>query len=89
MNSQKNFVSVSRCIELHLHQYFDELGHADACGVYEMVLQQVEKPLLKTVLDYCDGNQSRAAEILGINRNTLRKKLARHNLTDKSTRTQP
>ncbi len=83
MNSQKNSVPISDCIEAHLHDYFHALGHASAHDVYDMVLRQVEKPLLKTVLDYCDGNQTRAAEMLGINRNTLRKKLLQYDLTEK------
>jgi Fis family transcriptional regulator, factor for inversion stimulation protein len=43
--------------------------------VYDMVLASVEKPLLEVVLQHVDGNQSRAADLLGLNRNTLRKKM--------------
>ena len=45
-----------------------------------MVLMQVEKPMLIYVMERCEGNQSKAAEILGLNRNTLRKKLIQHDL---------
>ena len=48
--------------------------------LYNIVLQQVEEPLLELLLDYVDGNQSRAAECLGLNRGTLRKKLKIHKL---------
>ncbi|KLT71879.1 Fis family transcriptional regulator, partial [Neisseria arctica] len=48
--------------------------------VYDMVLQQVEKPLLATVIAECGGNQSKAAAELGLNRNTLRKKLLQYDL---------
>ncbi|MCH9026031.1 MAG: Fis family transcriptional regulator [Proteobacteria bacterium] len=51
-------------------------------ALYELVIGQVEKPLLRTVLDYAEGNQSLAADILGINRGTLRKKLRRHGLVN-------
>ena len=47
-----------------------------------MVLHQVEKPLLECVMAQCGGNQSKAAAVLGLNRNTLRKKLVQHGLID-------
>jgi len=56
-------------------------GHRPA-ELYKLVLTEVERPLFKNVLDYADGNQSEAAEILGINRGTLRKKLIAYNLID-------
>ena len=46
----------------------------------ELVMREVEKPLFRTVMEYADGNQSQAAEILGINRGTLRKKLKTYKL---------
>ena len=55
-------------------------GHRPA-HLYNMVLREVEEPLLKAVLDYTDGNQLRAADILGINRGTLRKKLKQFGLS--------
>ena len=48
--------------------------------MYEMIMNVVEKPLLEVVMKHADGNQSRAAEWLGINRNTLRSKLVEHKL---------
>jgi Fis family transcriptional regulator len=51
-----------------------------------MILEQVEPPLLRATLRYCDNNQSRAAEILGLNRATLRKKLRQHRITAKPAR---
>ncbi|NNC23905.1 DNA-binding transcriptional regulator Fis [Salinisphaera sp. USBA-960] len=64
-----------------LDQYFESLnGCEPPDNLYEMVLAEVEKPLLERVLDQTGGNQSRAAEMLGINRATLRKKLRRHAL---------
>ncbi|MDO5687346.1 MAG: helix-turn-helix domain-containing protein [Neisseria sp.] len=80
MNSPYHPVSIAQCVTVHLDNYLRDLENTDPCGIYEMVLQQVEKPLLKTVLDYCDGNQTRAAAMLGINRSTLRKKIALYDL---------
>jgi Fis family transcriptional regulator len=61
--------------ERALNAYLSSL-HGDRPGhLYDLVLREVEEPLFRTVLDYAAGNQSRAADILGINRGTLRKKL--------------
>jgi Fis family transcriptional regulator, factor for inversion stimulation protein len=61
--------------EQALDSYFETLnGHAPG-DLYDLVMHEVEEPLFRAVLDYADGNQSRAADILGINRGTLRKKL--------------
>jgi Fis family transcriptional regulator len=61
--------------EQALDGYFTALnGHAPG-HLYELVLREVEEPLFRAVLDYAAWNQSRAADILGINRGTLRKKL--------------
>jgi Fis family transcriptional regulator len=62
-------------VEAALKRYFRDLNGHQASGLYQMVISEVEQPLLQTVLNHTGGNQSRAAEILGINRNTLRKKL--------------
>lgn len=68
------------CAEAALRQYLSELdGHA-VTDLYQLVINEIEYPLLKTVLEHAGGNQSRAAEILGINRSTLRKKLRLHGL---------
>lgn len=67
---------LSSTVERHLRAYFaahDEV--LPATGLYDRVLQEIERPLLAIVLDECDGNQLRAAELLGLNRNTLRKKI--------------
>lgn len=72
--------TIHDCIERNLAQYFHDLEGQEARGVYEMVLLQVEKPMLEFVMKQCRGNQSKAAEMLGLNRNTLRKKLGQHGL---------
>ncbi len=63
-----------------LEAYFKDLGGVEPTAMYDMILQVVEKPLLDVVMSHADGNQSRAAEWLGINRNTLRRKLVQHKL---------
>ena len=63
-----------------LHGYFNRLNGHKPGDLYQLVLGEVERPLFEAVLDYTNGNQSEAAEILGINRGTLRKKLRTYNL---------
>ncbi|MBK7251023.1 MAG: DNA-binding transcriptional regulator Fis [Gammaproteobacteria bacterium] len=61
--------------ERALNDYFASLNGHHPARLYDLVMREVEEPLFRTVLDYAEGNQSRAAVILGINRGTLRKKL--------------
>ncbi|AKO65120.1 Fis family transcriptional regulator [Methylophilales bacterium MBRSG12] len=67
-------------METLLDKYFKDLDGENPNGVYDMVLHSVEKPLLIYIMNYAQGNQTRAAKILGLNRNTLRKKLEFYNL---------
>lgn len=67
-------------VEKALHNYFSHLGGADVTNVYNLVLSEVEAPLLATVMHYVKGNQTRASELLGLNRGTLRKKLKQYDL---------
>lgn len=63
-----------------LRTYFSKLdGHAPD-DVYRMVIEEVEKPLLESVMNYCGGNQTKAAKCLGLNRGTLRKKLKHYDI---------
>lgn len=61
-------------------RYFKDLKGEQPSGLYSMVIEQTEKPLLQVVMEQVQGNQTRAARILGINRNTLRKKLRLYGL---------
>jgi len=72
--------SLEQCVRDSLHGYFQDLGGETPNGVYDMVVRLVERPLLEVVMDHAQQNQSRAAQWLGLNRNTLRKKLLEHNL---------
>ena len=68
------------CVRTSVDNYFRHLDGHDASGLFELVMAEVEAPLFESVLTYAKGNQSRAAKMLGINRETLRKKLRRYNL---------
>lgn len=63
-----------------VRRYLMDLGECDSHELYDIVLREIEIPLFTEVLRHCDGNQSRAAAILGINRATLRKKLKEYEL---------
>lgn len=63
-----------------VQRYLHELEDTEPSEMYAMVLSQIEQPLLESVLQHTGGNQSRAAEYLGLNRGTLRKKLRLYNL---------
>ena len=67
--------------EQALSTYFDSLNGHRPGRLYDLVMREVELPLFQAVMDYADGNQSRAATILGINRGTLRKKLREYGLS--------
>ena len=67
-------------VERALHNYFTRLEGADVTDVYNLVLSEVEAPLLETVMNYVKGNQTKASELLGLNRGTLRKKLKQYDL---------
>lgn len=67
-------------VEQAMRSYFSNLSGEQVTNVYDMVLAEIEAPLLEVVLEYTRGNQTRASEILGLNRGTLRKKLKDHGL---------
>ncbi|WP_295855843.1 Fis family transcriptional regulator [uncultured Xylophilus sp.] len=71
---------IEACIRDSLQGYFKDLGGEQPHGMYDMLVQVMEKPLLEVVMTEAAHNQSRAADWLGLNRNTLRKKLVEHNL---------
>jgi len=71
---------IEECVRSSLEQYFKDLRGTEPHSVYDMVMQAVEKPMLDVVMRQAEGNQSKAAEWLGINRNTLRRKLLDHKL---------
>jgi len=71
---------LASAVETALTRYLKDLDGDMPADLYEMVLCEVEQPLLRSVMQFTRGNQSLAAQILGINRSTLRKKLAKYGL---------
>jgi Fis family transcriptional regulator len=71
-----------RCVESALDAYFDALDDAPTCGLFDLVMAEVERPMLVSVMRHVRNNQSRAAEVLGLSRGTLRKKLIQHGLLE-------
>ena len=67
-------------VGISLRRYFKELDGSKASGVYQMVKNEVEGPMLEEVMNFCNGNKSEACKVLGINRGTLRKKLKQHKI---------
>ncbi len=68
------------CVTHSIEQYFEDLNGEMPNNLHNFFINEVEKPFLEVVMSKVNGNQSRAADILGINRNTLRKKLKTYNL---------
>ena len=77
MNTKKH---IEECVRDSLETYFRDLHGTEPSAMYDMMQRVVERPLLEVVMKHAEGNQSRAAEWLGINRNTLRRKLLEHKL---------
>ncbi|QIL44759.1 Fis family transcriptional regulator [Acidovorax sp. HDW3] len=73
-------INVEDCVRQSLQRYFADLDGETPDGMYDMLVRLVEKPLLEVVMQQAENNQSRAAEWLGLNRNTLRKKLQQHEM---------
>ena len=71
---------IEECIRVSLDGYFKDLHGTEPDRMYDMMVRVVEKPLLEVVMEQAAQNQSRAAQWLGLNRNTLRKKLLEHKL---------
>ncbi len=71
---------LSSAVTIALEIYFQQLGEQKPDKLYRMVLDEIERPLLECIMAYCRGNQSKAAQYLGLNRGTLRKKLKAYGL---------
>ena len=63
------------CVKRSLERYFKDMDGEKPTSIYEMVLKNIEKPMIETVLAKAQGNLSLAAQMLGVTRNTLRKKM--------------
>ncbi len=71
---------IQESVQSSLEGYLRDLRGTEPDGMYDMMITVVEKPLLEVVMRHADNNQSKAAQWLGLNRNTLRKKLLEHKL---------
>ena len=76
----KKKTDLAQCVRDSLAQYLDDLGDATPVNLYDMVIDLVERPILEIVMARAHGNQSQAAQMLGMTRNTLRKKLVAHKM---------
>ena len=76
----ENASTLRDCVESTLSNYFAQLDGESVTDVYQLVLTEVEAPLLEQVLKYTRNNQTKASELLGLNRGTLRKKLKQYGL---------
>ena len=77
---QKTHIPLCQSVRGSLKRYFKDLNGEEPVNLHGMVMSEVEKPLLELVMERAESNQTRAAKMLGINRNTLRKKLKFYNL---------
>ncbi len=74
--------NVYACVRSSLERYFSDLDGTEPANLHDMLVKAVERPLLEVVMEQTQNNQSRAAQWLGLNRNTLRKKLVEHKLIE-------
>jgi len=80
-DDQETLVPLSIHVTKTVEYYFSQLNGHDTCGLHNMVISEVEKPLIEAALNYCSYNQSKTSKILGISRSTLRKKIELYNLS--------
>ena len=72
--------TIRECVNASLADYFEKVDHENISELYELVLSEVEAPLLETVMRHTRSNQSKASIMLGLNRGTLRKKLKKYGM---------
>jgi Fis family transcriptional regulator, factor for inversion stimulation protein len=84
VHQSKQQPPIDEAVRASLEKYFHSLEGAQPGEVYDMVIKAVERPMLQMIMQRADGNQLRASEILGINRNTLRKKLKAHGMIQRT-----
>ncbi|MCX8086874.1 MAG: Fis family transcriptional regulator [Rhodocyclaceae bacterium] len=72
---------IADCVRRSLQRYFRDLDGETPHAIYDMVVKSVEKPMLEVVMKQAGGNQTVAAQMLGLSRSTLRKKLAEYNIS--------
>lgn len=80
VSAHKRRESLTECVSDALENFFARLGDETPTELYAMVMEQVEKPMLKALYQHVDGNQVKAAQILGLSRGTVRKKLLKYKI---------
>lgn len=78
VDAQQETKPLSECVRDSMQRYLSQLGAEKPFNLYDLVLEEIEAPLLETVMIFCKGNQSRAARMLGLSRGTLRTKLKKY-----------
>ena len=81
MDQNKSRKSLREFVSQTMREYFDKIDGYPIDKVYNLVIGEVEKPLIEETIKYCKGNQSRASELLGLSRGTLRKKMKQYNIS--------
>jgi len=79
-SEQQRQQTLRECVSSSLAEYFDKVDHENISNLYDLVLSEVEAPLLQTVMQRTRSNQSKASALLGLNRGTLRKKLKKYGM---------
>ena len=78
LQANRSTEPLSKCVRNAMRYYLRNLDGYEVNDLHQMVIEEVERPLIETVLDYTQGNQTQAARLLGISRSTLRKKMAHY-----------
>jgi len=78
--SASNENEIEACIRKSIKKYLQDLDGEEPSNIYDMVIHSVEKPLITAVMKHTEGNQTQAARMLGINRNTLRNKIKQYQI---------
>ncbi|MAW48891.1 MAG: DNA-binding transcriptional regulator Fis [Gammaproteobacteria bacterium] len=81
MDQNKSRKLLREFVSQAMREYFDKIDGYPIDKVYNLVIGEVEKPLIEETIKYCNGNQSRASELLGLSRGTLRKKMKQYNIS--------
>jgi Fis family transcriptional regulator len=80
MKAETSSAQLGSLVRNAINKYFANLDGMNAANIYSLVIAEIERPLLETVMEHANNNQSKAAKWLGISRNTLRKLLAKYSL---------
>lgn len=73
-------------VQKTISRYLHDMGHTQPSNLYQMLMAEIEPPLIEEILKCTGGNQSRAADMLGITRNTLRTKMQRYSICARSSK---